>query len=144
MSFRLVYFVWSIFLFSPPYDLAVHLTNDFYEKLHSAKWSDRKNAIQELIDLMDKNPSLAPKKEELRKLIDELIKILGSDSNINVAAVAATCLSKIAYGASELFKPYASAVILTCLTRSKDVKPIIKNACSDCLDMVYAETVSIY
>jgi hypothetical protein len=66
---------------------------------------------------------------------------LSKDNNINVVAAAALALSKIALGASNTFKHFASSTILICLTRAKDVKPLIKNACSECLDSVYSTTV---
>lgn len=50
-------------------------------------------------------------------------------------------LSKIACGAPKVYKSSASSTILTCLTRMKDVKPIIKNACAECLDASYSATV---
>jgi hypothetical protein len=90
---------------------------------------------------MEKNPLLVPNEYELQKLIDELSKVLSKDNNINVTAAAATLLSKVALGAPNVFKPFASSTIAICLTRSKEVKPLVKNSCSECLDSVYATTV---
>jgi hypothetical protein len=67
-------FLISIFC-STPYDLAKHLTEAFYTNLHSAKWSERKDAIQDLINVMEKNPLLVPNEQELQKLIDDLSKV---------------------------------------------------------------------
>jgi hypothetical protein len=69
--------------------------------------------------------------------------MLSKDNNINVAACAAQLLAKVAIGAPSIFKPAASSVILICLTRMKDVKPVIKNACSECLDAAYSATVKM-
>lgn len=67
--------------------------------------------------------------------------MLSNDNNINVTAASATCLGKLARGSAEIFKHNAPSVILYCLTRMKDTKPVIKNACTECLDSAYLTTV---
>lgn len=63
------------FRFVAPYDLIKHTDNTFYEKLRSSKWSDRKDAIQELLDIAEKNPIFVPNEDELQNLIKELSKV---------------------------------------------------------------------
>jgi hypothetical protein len=43
--------------------------------LHSAKWSERKDAIQELIDIAEKNSTFVPNDPEFQKLIGELSRV---------------------------------------------------------------------
>jgi hypothetical protein len=52
--------------------LSKHLNKEFYSNLSSAKWSERKDAIQGLIDIAEKNPVFKPNEPELQKLIGEL------------------------------------------------------------------------
>ncbi|KAI6191233.1 Cytoskeleton-associated protein 5 [Aphelenchoides bicaudatus] len=126
--------------FATPYDLSRHLNKEFYSNLASAKWSERKDAIQEIINIAEKNPVFVQKEDELQKAITELSRVFANDSNINVAACIALAFAKIAYGAADIFKHNAPSIILLCLNRSKDVKPVIKNACSECLDSAYSAT----
>lgn len=65
-----------MFRFATPYNLAKHLNKDFYINFQSQKWSERKDAIQELINIMEKNPVLVPNEQELQKLINDLSKVL--------------------------------------------------------------------
>jgi hypothetical protein len=127
-------------LFATPYNLTKHINDDFYTNLQSSKWSERKDAMQGLIDVMEKNPVLEPNDQVYQKLVDDLSKILGKDANINVAATAAQTLGKLAYGEPKIFAHSAPNVALLCFTRMKDVKPVIKNACIDCLDLLYSTT----
>lgn len=55
--------------------MAKHLTEDFYNNMHSPKWSERKDAIQDLISVMEKNPVLVPNEQEIQKLISDLSKV---------------------------------------------------------------------
>jgi hypothetical protein len=43
--------------------------------MHSPKWSERKDAIQDLISVMEKNPVLVPNEQEIQKLISDLSKV---------------------------------------------------------------------
>lgn len=58
-----------------------------------------------------------------------------------MASSSAQLLAKLASGAPTVFKSVAPSIIQACLTRMKDTKPIIKNACSECLDAAYSSTV---
>lgn len=44
--------------FNEKYNLANNLTDAFYESLQSKKWSDRKDAIEGIVDVMNKNPRI--------------------------------------------------------------------------------------
>ncbi|KAI6243739.1 HEAT repeat protein [Aphelenchoides fujianensis] len=127
--------------FLTPYNILRHANAAFYENLHSTKWNERKEAIGELVDLMDKNPRLANDDPAgLHQLVSELTKILKADSNINVAAAAAAALARLARGLGGGFRPFAASVLTTALMRLKEVKPVLRDPCVECLDACYAST----
>ncbi|KAI6210669.1 Protein kinase domain-containing protein [Aphelenchoides besseyi] len=127
--------------FATPYDILRHTKGDFYENLQSKKWNERKDAIGGLVEIMDKNPRLAADDAVAHhRLITELNKILKQDSNINVAAVTAAALTRLARGLGSAFRPFATTILLTSLNRLKEVKPVLRDPCIECLDACYAST----
>ncbi|CAD5225774.1 unnamed protein product [Bursaphelenchus xylophilus] len=126
--------------FLTPYDLVPHLTDAFYEGLQSKKWSERKEPLENLSQVVEKNPKLKPNDSEFHRLIDELSKILAKDSNILVTAAAASLLAKIARGLKKNFEVHAPSVIAICFLRLKEVKPTVKEPCTDCLEACYLTT----
>ncbi|KAI6232150.1 Cytoskeleton-associated protein 5 [Aphelenchoides besseyi] len=121
--------------FLTPYDVLKHTNEDFYNELQSKKWSERRDAMGNLVEVMDKNPRLTTDDASgHHRLVGELTKILKQDANINVAATAAMALTRLARGSGVAFRPHSPDVISTCLTRLKEVKPTLRDPCIECLD----------
>ncbi|CAD5229231.1 unnamed protein product [Bursaphelenchus okinawaensis] len=127
-------------MFLTPYDLTKDISDSFYEELQSKKWLERKEPMDKLIGIIDKNPKLQPNDSEYHRLIDEIVKILSKDNNINVTASAAQLLTRLARGLGKNFEVHAGTVVNACLIRMKEVKPVVKEPCSECLDACYETT----
>jgi hypothetical protein len=122
------------------FSFANYISEDFKKNLNVEKWSDRKDKLQELIDIMEKHSVLQLGDQTCQWLIDYLSEILSKDPNINVASISAQALAKIASDAPKVFKRRALTVILNCFIRMRDTKPIIQSACDKCLDSAYSTT----
>lgn len=125
-----------------PYDLAdpvsilPKLPPDFYEKLASSKWKERK---EEALDPL--NEVLASTIKIKSDHYDELVKALigrMSDANILCVVGAANALEKLAKGLRGDFSRYKGAMMAPMLEKFKEKKTNVVEALSNSLDAMAA------
>ena len=77
--------------FAEPVDITKALDKAFWEGLRSAKWQERRGALQALKSAAG-TPKIAP--GDLVELLSELKKILTKDSNLVCVTETVACLGK--------------------------------------------------
>jgi cytoskeleton-associated protein 5 len=105
--------------------------------LGSSKWKDRKEALDELLTLLNNTPRIkdAPEFAELSKSLATCIQ---KDANINCVMVAANCLEALAKGVMGPFARYREIVVGPMLERMKERKVNVTDAIGTALDAVFA------
>ncbi|KAI1728792.1 HEAT repeat domain-containing protein [Ditylenchus destructor] len=122
-----------------PVDILPKLPENFYTELESKKWLERKTALDNLLQLLSDNPRLCPK-AQYGNLVDALRLVLEKDSNINVASVAAKCLTCLARGLRQKFAIYATSLPSVIFEKFKEKKPTLRDPLTECIDATYATT----
>ncbi|CAM4795603.1 unnamed protein product [Rotaria magnacalcarata] len=115
------------------------LSKDFFEKIESKQWKDRKEVLDDLLALLTQNPKLAPEADYF-ELVKALKKIISKDSNIPVVIVAAKCLTGLAKGLKKGFKTHAVGVLEVCLDRFREKKPNVLEALREACEASYPAT----
>ncbi|CAF5155515.1 unnamed protein product, partial [Rotaria magnacalcarata] len=90
------------------------LPKDFFEKIESKQWKDRKEVLDDLLTLLTQNPKLAPEADYF-----ELVK----------------ALSKI--GLRKAFKNHTINVLEVCLDRFREKKPNVLEALRETCEAAY-------
>ncbi|KAJ3225479.1 Cytoskeleton associated protein 5 [Clydaea vesicula] len=106
----------------------------FYEEMASPKWQLRKEALTNLLAIVQ-----SPKIEDGK--YGELIALLGkkvADNNIVVATLSTNCITCIAKGLRNNFQQYKGLVISQLIERSKEKKTNVIEAVRSALDAVFA------
>ncbi|CAD6186294.1 unnamed protein product [Caenorhabditis auriculariae] len=125
--------------FADPFHLLGKMPADFETNIESKKWTERRDALQALHDLLKANVKLDAK-GNYGELVGVLRKVLEKDANINVAALAANCLKGIADGLRLKFQPHAAAVIPVIFDKFKEKKPLLRDPLIACIDAMAATT----
>ncbi|CAI5438088.1 unnamed protein product [Caenorhabditis angaria] len=125
--------------FLDAFDVCEKLPDGFDTNIESKKWQERKEALEGLLALMTANPKLEPK-ANYGGLVEKLQKILAKDANINVAALAANCLTGLANGLRVKFSQFAISVAPTIFDKFKEKKPTLRDPLVLCIDAVLATT----
>ncbi|KAF2479212.1 armadillo-type protein [Neohortaea acidophila] len=114
-------------------DVFAKIPNDFSERLASAKWKDRKEALDDLFTAVNV-PAMqdGPFDEVLRGLAKSM-----KDANIAVVAVAANCVECIAKGLRKGFTKYRSTILAPILERFKEKKQTVTDALAAACDAVF-------
>ncbi|CAI4232737.1 unnamed protein product [Auanema sp. JU1783] len=107
-------------------------------KITSAKWLERKESLESLLALIEKNPRLAPKATIYGEVMDDLRKIISKDSNINVVIIALKVLAGLAKGLRHNFSAFISMLYSFVLDKSKDKKQTVRDAVGEALDAMSA------
>uniref|UniRef100_A0A915DMZ1 TOG domain-containing protein n=1 Tax=Ditylenchus dipsaci TaxID=166011 RepID=A0A915DMZ1_9BILA len=74
------------------------------------------------------------------QLVDALKKVLEKDANINVASVAAKCLTGICQGLRKKFSAIVPSLAPALFDKFKEKKPFCVIHCFECVDVVCATT----
>ncbi|CAN6643496.1 protein Stu2p [Trichomonascus vanleenenianus] len=106
---------------------------NFADRLGSSKWKDRKEALEQLREVLS-----VPKMEnedfsEITRLLAKCMK----DANIMVVVAAANCIQKLAEGLRSNFAHYQATVLSPMLERTKEKKASVSEALSGALDAVF-------
>ncbi|GMR36867.1 hypothetical protein PMAYCL1PPCAC_07062, partial [Pristionchus mayeri] len=127
--------------FADPFEVLAKMPSNFEGEtgVESKKWTERKDALQALLDLLAANIKLCPK-GNYSELVGILRKILEKDANINVAALAAKCLTRIATGLRTKFGPHAATIIPAILEKFKEKKSTLKDPLVELIDAVVDTT----
>lgn len=120
-----------------PVEILSKLPKDFYEQVESKKWQERKEAL-EALDKLTSNPKLEP--GQYGEVCAVLKKIITKDSNINVVALAAKCVTGLANGLRKKFQTYSGLLISAIFGKFKEKKLNVVIALRDAVDAVFATT----
>lgn len=125
-----------------PVDVIARLPNSFFTDIEAKKWSDRRDALQELLDLCSTHKKLDPKMA-VGDVVPCLKRILEKDANINVAALSAKCLSAFAYGLRQKFSPFVPGIAGVIFEKFKEKKPILRDPLVELIDNIVAYSCSV-
>ncbi|CAH1405349.1 unnamed protein product [Nezara viridula] len=121
-----------------PVDILSKLDKNFYTKLESKKWSERKDVLEELEKQLAATPKLEP--ADYSEMIQVLKKIISKDSNVVVVGIAIKCVTGIANGLRKKFNQYVSLIIPALFEKFKEKKQNIVLALREAVDAVYLTT----
>lgn len=108
-----------------PVDVLSKIPSHYQLKLSSAKWQDRKEALEELNEVLNKAPRLV--NADYSDLVRSLVKAL-KDANIQVVQLAATAVESLSKGLREEFRKYQALVFGQMIERTKEKKPVVSQA----------------
>lgn len=108
-----------------PVDVLSKIPSSFNLKLGSAKWQDRKEALEELNDILKKAPKLV--NGDYLDLVRSLSKAL-KDANIQVVQLTANAIEYLSKGLREDFRKYQGIVFSHMIDRTKEKKPLVSQA----------------
>jgi hypothetical protein len=119
-----------------PVNVLANVPKDFFERLASSKWKDRKEALDELQTAIN-HPKLED--GQYSDLCAALAKCM-KDANIAVVTVAANCIEILAKGLRKSFARYRGTVMGPMQERLKEKKQSVTDAIAAALDAVFAAT----
>ncbi|ANB11697.1 Stu2p [Sugiyamaella lignohabitans] len=108
------------------------------EQMGSTKWKDRKEALEELLPVLQSSPKI--ENDDFTDMVRLLAKCIQKDANIQVVALAANCVETLAKGLRQNFARYESTVLGPLLERTKEKKVSVAEALGAALDAVYKST----
>ncbi|CAB0035199.1 unnamed protein product [Trichogramma brassicae] len=117
-----------------PVDILSKLPKDFYDKLESKKWQERKESL-EALDTLVKNPKL--ENGDYGECTRALKKIVAKDSNVVVVTLAIKCMAGLAGGLKKRFQPYALTCLPAILEKFKEKKQTVVVALRECADAIF-------
>ena len=119
-----------------PVDVLSKIPPDFYERMASSKWKDRKEALEALHELAN-SPRI--KDGHFEEIIAILAKSM-KDANVMVVTIAANCVDVLAKGLQRNFVKYRSRVMPPILEKFKEKKQSVADALAQALDSIVAST----
>jgi cytoskeleton-associated protein 5 len=117
-------------------DIVSKFPSNFQANLGSSKWKERKEALDDLLTLVNATPRIkdAP---ELGDLAKSLATCIHKDSNINCVMTAANCLEGLAKGVMAPFGRHREAIVSPMLERLKERKANVTDAIGAALDAIF-------
>lgn len=117
-----------------PVDVLSKLPSDLNSRISSAKWKDRKDALDEVYEVLSKAPKLAAADySDLVRLFAKCMK----DANIQVVQLAANGIEFLSKGLKSGFSRYQNLVVGPLIERSKEKKPSVADALANALDSIF-------
>ncbi|KAG6868374.1 hypothetical protein C0993_004020 [Termitomyces sp. T159_Od127] len=120
-----------------PIDIVSKISPSLQTALKSAKWKERKEALDELLKLLTSTPRIK-EASEIGELTKSLASRVSGDANINCVIVASSCIEELAKGLMLSFGRYREGVISLMLERLKERKASVTDAVGNALDAVFA------
>jgi cytoskeleton-associated protein 5 len=121
-----------------PCDILSKLPKDFKEKLEAKKWQERKEVLDALLTILQKNPRLVV--TDYYELVGDLKKLVAKDANVNIAITAAKCICAMANGLRKDFGKYALLAMEPLMERFKEKKQHIVDVLREACDAIYPST----
>ncbi|XP_014276098.1 protein mini spindles [Halyomorpha halys] len=121
-----------------PVDVLSKLDKNFYTKLKSKKWSERKEVLEEFEKHLSTTPKLEP--TDYSEMVRTLKNIITTDSNVVVVGIAIKCITGIANGLKKKFHQYVPLIIPALFEKFKEKKQNIVAALREAVDTVYLTT----
>lgn len=117
-------------------DISKKIPPNFTDQLASAKWKDRKEAVDGLYDALNV-PRI--KETDFGEVNRGLAKCM-KDANVAVVTQAALCIELLAKGLRQAYGKYRSVVMQPIMDRLKEKKAPVSDALGAALDAVFAAT----
>lgn len=127
-------------MFAEEVDIVPKLPANFTASLKSSKWKERKEALDELLNVVNASPRIK-EASELGEVIRSLAVCVQKDANINCVMVAAGCLEGMAKGMMGSFARYRESIVPPMLERLKERKVTVTDSIGNALDAIFV-TVS--
>ena len=119
-----------------PIDALSKVPGDYHERLASAKWKDRKEALDELYQVVNVEKI---KDGHFDEIIQTLAKSM-KDANIAVVTIAANCITALAKGLRKSFAKYRGRMMAPIMERLKEKKQSVADALGEAMDAIFAST----
>lgn len=119
-----------------PQDVLAKIPKDFYDNLGSAKWKERKEALEALYAAVNV-PRI--KEDDYAEINRSLAKCM-KDANIAVVTQAAQCIELLAKGLRKEYAKYRTIVMQPIMERLKEKKQSVADALGAALDAVFLST----
>lgn len=119
-----------------PQDVLSKIPGDFYDNLASAKWKERKEALEALFPLLNVPRIKDGDFHELNRAFAKCMK----DANIMVVMLAAQCIEALAKGLRKSYGKYRATVMQPIMERLKEKKQNVADALGNALDAVFLST----
>uniref|UniRef100_A0A0L0NUD4 TOG domain-containing protein n=1 Tax=Candidozyma auris TaxID=498019 RepID=A0A0L0NUD4_CANAR len=117
-----------------PVDVLLKLPSDLSSRMASAKWKDRKEALDEVYAVLSKAPKLVNADyTDLVRLFAKCMK----DANIQVVQLAANGVEFLSKGLKQGFHKYQHIVLGPMIDRNKEKKPSVADALANALDAIF-------
>ncbi len=117
-------------------DVLKKVPADFQENMASAKWKDRKEALDALYGVANTERIQDGHYDDIIQVLAKSMK----DANIAVVTVAANCVEVLAKGLRRSFAKYRGRIMAPILERLKEKKQTVADALGQALDAVFAST----
>ncbi|KAK9468280.1 armadillo-type protein [Lipomyces arxii] len=118
-------------------DISSKIPGDFYDRMGSVKWKDRKEAVDDLLKVVSV-PKIAD--SDFNELTRVLAKCVAKDANVAVVTTAANCVEALAKGLRAGFGRYKVNIFTSLLERLKEKKQSVVDALSNALDASFDST----
>ncbi|THH12641.1 hypothetical protein EW146_g7506 [Bondarzewia mesenterica] len=125
--------------FAEEIDIVSKLPSNFHANLTSSKWKERKEALDDLLTLLDATLRIKDV-SELGELAKSLATRIQADANINCVMSAAQCMESLAKGMSNAFARHRETVVPPMLERLKERKTSVTDSIGVALDAVFNTT----
>lgn len=122
------------YLMMDPVEVLSKLPADLNARMASAKWKDRKEALDEVYEVLSKAPKLV--EADYSDLVRIFAKCM-KDANIQVVQLAANGVEFLSKGLKEGFHKYQHLVVGPMIERTKEKKPAVAEALANALDSIY-------
>lgn len=119
-----------------PVDVLGKVPSNFHESMGSAKWKDRKDALDALYSVAKVDRIKDGHYDEIMSALAKSMK----DANIAVVTVAANCIECFAKGLRHGFSKYRNRVMAPIMERLKEKKQSVADALGAALDAVFLST----
>ena len=119
-----------------PVDVESKIPSDFQDNMNSAKWKDRKEALDALFNVANTPRIKAGHFDDIIRILAKSMK----DANIAVVTVAANCVEKLALGLRRDFAKYRSGILSPIMERLKEKKQSVTDALGAAMDAVFTST----
>lgn len=125
------------YLMLEPMEVLSKLPGDLSSRMASAKWKDRKEALDEVYEVLSKAPKLVEADySELVRIFAKCMK----DANIQVVQLAANGIEFLSRGLKSGFHKYQHLVVGPMIERTKEKKPSVAEALANALDSIYVNS----
>jgi cytoskeleton-associated protein 5 len=126
----------DVFDLAEPQDVLKKIPADFWEKLASTKWKERKEALEAVYGLLNVPRIKEGDFSELNRSLAKCMK----DANVVVVTQAAQCIEVLAKGLRKGYAKYRSIIMAPIMDRLKEKKQTVADALSAALDQVFTAT----